>query len=86
MRRPTFLSMAAFTTLLVAGVALALPFIGPVSALFGLVAPSPALLGSMLLIVFGYVAATEFAKRRFYALPKRARRGHVRTRRRPVKR
>lgn len=59
------------TTALVAVVALVLPFFGPVAALFGLVPPSPALLGSMLLVVLGYVAATEFAKRRFYALPRR---------------
>lgn len=74
------------TTLLVAVIALALPFIHPVAALFGLVAPPPGLLGSMLLVVLGYVAATEFVKRRFYALPSRRRRAHVRTKRRHSKR
>jgi Mg2+-importing ATPase len=73
-------------TLLVAAIALALPFIHPVAALFGLVAPPPGLLGSMLLVVLGYVAATEFVKRRFYALPSRSRRAHVRTKRRHLKR
>jgi Mg2+-importing ATPase len=68
------------TTLLVAVIALALPFIHPVAALFGLVAPPPGLLGSMLLVVLGYVAATEFVKRRFYALPSRSVRAHVRMR------
>jgi Mg2+-importing ATPase len=55
------------TTALVAAAALALPFFGPAAALFGLVPLSPTLLGSMLLIVLGYVAVTEFAKHRFYA-------------------
>ncbi|MEO8805538.1 MAG: magnesium-translocating P-type ATPase [Burkholderiaceae bacterium] len=55
------------TTMLVAMLALALPFISPVAGLFGFVALPPALLGGMLLIVLGYVAATEFAKRCFYA-------------------
>ena len=65
------------TTALVAAAALALPFFGPAAALFGLVPLSPTLLGSMLLIVLGYVAVTEFAKHRFYARLHR----NVRTRR-----
>jgi Mg2+-importing ATPase len=73
------------TTLLVAMIAVALPFIHPVAALFGLVAPPPGLLGSMLLVVLGYVAATEFVKRRYYALPSRTRRTRVRTKRRRLK-
>ncbi|MDR6536777.1 magnesium-translocating P-type ATPase [Variovorax soli] len=68
------------TTLLVAAVALALPFIHPVASLFGLVPLPPGLLGAMLIVVLAYVAATEFAKRRFYALPRR------RTRKRRSKR
>jgi len=72
------------TTVLVAGIALALPFIGPVAALFGLVALPPDLLGSMLLIVLGYVAATEYAKRRFHAQPPRA--GRARRHRRSARR
>jgi Mg2+-importing ATPase len=59
------------TTAFVAVIALALPFFGAAAALFGLVPLPPALLGSMVLIVLGYVAATEFAKRRFYARPRR---------------
>jgi Mg2+-importing ATPase len=78
-------SLLWITTLLVAVIALALPFIHPLAALFGLVAPPPGLLGSMLLVVLGYVAATEFVKRRFYALPSRSRRAHVRTKRRHLK-
>jgi len=74
------------TTLVVAMVALALPFTGPVAGLFGLVALPPALLASMTLIVLGYVAATEFAKRRFYALPQRTRRVRARRQRRGVRR
>lgn len=74
------------TTLLVAVIALVLPFIGPVAALFGFVALPPALLGGMLLIVLGYVAATEFAKRRFYARPTRRTHAAARAARRRVKR
>jgi P-type Mg2+ transporter len=74
------------TTLLVAMIALALPFIHPVATLFGLVAPPAGLLVSMLLVVLGYVAATEFVKRRFYALPNWRRRSQVRTQRRHLKR
>lgn len=63
------------TTVAVAALALALPFITPLAAPFGLVPMPPALLGSMLLVVLGYVAATEFAKRRYYARrPPRAKR------------
>ena len=74
------------TTALVAMIALALPFIEPVAALFGLVALPAALLGSMVLVVLAYAAATEFAKRRFYARPHRRTRAPVRTARRRVKR
>jgi Mg2+-importing ATPase len=70
------------TTALVATVALALPFMAPVADLFGLVGLSPALLGSMILVVLGYVAATEFAKRRFHSRPGRRSRGGTRTTRR----
>ena len=74
------------TTMLVAMLALALPFIGPVAGLFGFVALPPALLGGMLLVVLGYVAATEFAKRRFYARSIGQRRATARASRRRVKR
>ena len=66
------------TTMGVAGIALALPFTGPLAALFGLVALPPGLLASMLLVVLGYVAATEYAKRRFHALTPRAGRRRLR--------
>ena len=57
-----------------AALALALPYIGPLAALFGFVPLPPTLLGSVLLIVVGYIAATEFVKNRFYAKPSRRRR------------
>jgi Mg2+-importing ATPase len=62
------------TTLVVAVVAVALPFVAPLASLFGLVPLPPALLASLLLVVLGYVAATEFVKRRFHVRPHRARR------------
>ena len=55
------------TTVLVAVTAVSLPFVRPAAALFGLVPLPPDLLGAMLLVVLGYVAATEFVKRRFHA-------------------
>jgi P-type Mg2+ transporter len=63
------------STAAVAALALALPYIGPLAGLFGLVRLPPTLLGSVLLIVLAYGAATEFVKSRFYAKP--ARRRHV---------
>ncbi len=62
------------TTALVAGAAVALPFIHPLAALFGLVELAPGLLGSLLLVVLAYAAATEFAKRRFRATARRRQR------------
>ena len=70
------------TTALVAALALALPTIHPVAALFGMVPLSPLLLGSTVLIVLGYVVATEFVKSRFYALPPGRKRVPTRVRRR----
>ena len=69
-------------TVVIALLALVLPFIGPVARLFGLVTLPPTLLGSMLLVVVGYVAATEVAKRRFYARPQ----GHKHASARPARR
>ncbi|MBL8352522.1 MAG: magnesium-translocating P-type ATPase [Burkholderiaceae bacterium] len=63
------------SALAVAAVALALPFIAPVAAVFGLVALPPALLAGMLAVVLGYALATEIAKRRYYLMPGRRRRG-----------
>ena len=53
-------------TLLVAGVALTLPWMGPVATLFGLIPMSAPLLATLLAIVVGYIAATEIAKLIFY--------------------
>jgi Mg2+-importing ATPase len=57
------------STLGVAVCALALPFVDPLARLFGMVRLPAALLGSLVLVVLAYPAATEFVKRRFYALP-----------------
>lgn len=43
-------------------------------------------LGSMLLVVLGYEAAAEFARRRCHALPRRSRHAQARTHRRRAKR
>ena len=62
------------STAAVAALALALPYIGPLAALFGMVRLPLTLLGSVLLIVLAYGAATEFVKSRFHAKPPRRRR------------
>jgi len=54
------------STLLVAGISVALPWMGPVARLFGLIPMSAQLLATLLAIVAGYIAATELAKRIFY--------------------
>ena len=74
------------STLAVAGVAIALPFIPPVAAVFGLVALPPVLLGGMLMVVLGYIVATEIAKRGYFLMT--SRKAHAprrRPRRRPVR-
>ena len=53
------------TTLVVALLVVALPFIQPVAAVFGLVSLPPPLLAGLLLIVLGYAVVTELVKRRF---------------------
>ena len=68
------------TTVLVAAVAVALPFIKPAAALFGLVELSAPMLGSLVLVVVGYAAATEFAKRHYRAPARRRRRSGARAR------
>jgi Mg2+-importing ATPase len=74
------------STLLVALLAVALPYIHPVASVFGLVALPPTLLGSLLLVVLGYASATELAKRRYFMRPGRRGRSHRRTpRRRPMR-
>ena len=62
------------STVAVAALALALPYIAPLAGLFGMVRLPLTLLGSVLLIVLAYGAATEFVKSRFYAKPSRRRR------------
>jgi Mg2+-importing ATPase len=68
-----------WTTVLVAALALASPYLGPVSRLFGLVALPLPLLGSLLLILAGYAAATEAAKHWFFR-PRPAALGSLRQR------
>jgi Mg2+-importing ATPase len=70
------------STVAVAALALALPFIDPLAGLFGMVRLPAALLGSVLLVVIGYVAATEFVKHRFYARPTARKHATAPTRRR----
>jgi Mg2+-importing ATPase len=55
-----------WTTVAVAAVALAVPFIGPFARVFGFVALTWPLLGATVAIVVGYAIATELAKRWFY--------------------
>ena len=62
--RPSRVLLAA--TLAIAAVALAIPFLGKLSALFGFVPLSALNLAAIFLIVAAYVAATEIAKRWFY--------------------
>jgi Mg2+-importing ATPase len=60
-----------WTTAAVAAIAVALPWIGPLAAAFGFVAPRWQLLAAVLLIVFGYVLCTEAAKLRFFGRNRR---------------
>jgi Mg2+-importing ATPase len=53
-------------SLAVAALAAAVPYLGRFSAIFGFVPVSGQLMGVSLLVVAGYLAATEAAKRRFY--------------------
>jgi Mg2+-importing ATPase len=55
-----------WTTLLVAIATLAIPFLGPLSAVFGFVPLSASQIGAVIAIVIGYIAATEGAKIWFY--------------------
>jgi len=54
------------STVAVALLAAGLPYLGAVAGVFGLVPLGAALLGAALLVVLGYVAVTEVAKRFFY--------------------
>jgi Mg2+-importing ATPase len=61
-----------WATLIVGAAALALPHTGGLAALFGFVPLGAPLFAVALLIVAGYVAATEAAKRHFYAAARSA--------------
>jgi Mg2+-importing ATPase len=68
------------STAAVAVLAIALPYSGAPAWLFGLVPLPGLLLGSLLAVVLGYAAATEWVKQRFYERhakrPRPARRRH----------
>jgi Mg2+-importing ATPase len=53
-------------TLVISVVAVAIPYIGPLAHLFSFVALPPSVMGELLLIVLGYILATELTKRWFY--------------------
>lgn len=76
-RRPALLSrpspLLLWSTIIVAGAAMLLPFSDGVGAVFGMVPLSPAMLAVSVTIVLGYAVATEIAKRFFH--PARRRRG-----------
>jgi Mg2+-importing ATPase len=62
--RPSHLLL--WTTLAVAAGTLSIPFLGPLSAVFGFVPLSALQMGTIVTIVIGYIAATEGAKFWFY--------------------
>jgi Mg2+-importing ATPase len=68
--RPAFRSrpsrLLLWTTLVVAAVTLAIPFLGPLSSMFGFVPLSVLEMGAVIVIVIGYIATTEGAKFWFY--------------------
>ena len=68
--RPAFRSkpsrLLLWTTLAVAAATLGIPFLGPPSAMFGFVPLSALQMGTVIVIVLGYIAATEAAKFWFY--------------------
>jgi Mg2+-importing ATPase len=55
-----------WTTVAVSVAALAIPFLGPLASAFGFVPLSALQMGTVLVIVAGYIAATEGAKAWFY--------------------
>ena len=55
-----------WSTLAVAVATLAIPFLGPLSSVFGFVPLSALQMGTVIAIVIGYIAATEGAKAWFY--------------------
>jgi P-type Mg2+ transporter len=68
--RPAFRSrpsrLLLWTTLVVAAATLTIPFLGPLSSVFGFVPLSALQMGTVITIVIGYIAATEGAKAWFY--------------------
>jgi P-type Mg2+ transporter len=56
------------TTVAIFAVAIAIPYVRPVATLFGFEALPLPVTASLLLVVLGYVAATEVTKRYFYAV------------------
>ncbi len=72
-RRPAVLSrpsrLLLWSTLAVGAATFALPFLGSASALFGLVPLSATVLGFVVLILAGYILATELAKEWVYRRP-----------------
>ncbi len=69
-QRPAFRSrpsrLLLWTTLTVFVATLAIPFLGPLSSVFGFVPLSVLQMGTVIAIVIGYIAATEGAKAWFY--------------------
>jgi Mg2+-importing ATPase len=61
-----------WTTLAVTVATLAIPYLGPLSAMFGFVPLSTPQMAAVLVIVLAYVAATEGAKAWFYRMQVRA--------------
>jgi Mg2+-importing ATPase len=68
--RPAFRSkpsrLLLWTTVAVSGATLAIPFLGPMSIMFGFVPLSTLQMVTVIAIVIGYIAATEGAKAWFY--------------------
>jgi Mg2+-importing ATPase len=61
-----------WTTLIVSAATLAIPFLGPLSSVFGFVPLSALQMGTVIAIVVGYIVATEAAKAWFYRAKIRA--------------
>jgi Mg2+-importing ATPase len=55
-----------WSTVAVCAATLAIPYLGPPSAAFGFVPLSALQMLTVLIIVVGYIAATEMAKTRFF--------------------
>jgi Mg2+-importing ATPase len=77
--RPAFRSrpssLLLWTTVVMSIVALVIPFLGPFASAFGFVPLSALEMGAVLIIVAGYIVATEGAKAWFYRSRKQARVG-----------